>query len=75
MSNEHLNEYYIAIPFSEVVHGVEYFTVVAQNVEEAIENIKDGNVPCEDRGDLDYGSFQAYYDDLEILSEEKNDAE
>ena len=74
MNNEHLIEYYIAVPFSEVVHGVEYFTVVAQNAEEAIERIKDGKAPCEDRGEIEYGAFQAYYDDLEILSEESNNA-
>ena len=75
MSKENLNEYYIAVPFSEVVHGVEYFTVVAQNAEEAIERIKNGDAPCEDRGEIDYGTFQAYYDDLQILSEENDDAE
>ena len=65
-----LKEYYIAVPFSEVIHGVEYFTVSAQNSEEAIERIKNGDAPCEDRGEIEYGTFNAYYDDLQILNEE-----
>ena len=70
MSN--LKEYYIAVPFSEVIHGVEYFTVSAQNSEEAIERIKDGNAPCEDRGEIQHGTFNSYWDDLQILSEESH---
>ena len=74
MNNEHLTEYFIAIPFSEVVHGVEYFTVVAQNGKEALKRIKDGDVPCEERANNEFGAFQAYYDDFEILSEETHNA-
>lgn len=57
----------LAIPFSEVVHGYETFEVVAEDIDGALEKIKNGDTYVEHREIEDYGHFQAYYDDFEII--------
>jgi hypothetical protein len=59
----------IEVPFSEVVHGVEYFNVEAKDINSAIDLIKNGDVPVCGRDELEYGTYNMYMDDMEVIEE------
>lgn len=65
----------IAIPFSQVVHGYETFEVVAKDVDHALEKIRNGDEYVQEREIEDYGCFQGYYDDFEIIEMEEHEEE
>jgi len=65
----------ITIPFSEVVHGYETFEVVAKDIDDALQKIKNGDEYVQEREIEDYGHFQAYYDDFEIIEIEEHKEE
>lgn len=66
--SENKKEFRVMVPFTETVHGREYYIVEAESAEEALEIVRSGEAYVDDLqtdGAMD-DSFKPYFDEAEV---------